>query len=121
MIVFPLGETGKKGDVFILVDGTGSNGTAGKLHKDNKGASYYSGRRFVLGEAGNSGDNVKCTPCNNAMTKIGIPSGGSRGNQLYVDQDEGSIELSKPTTAVAVGNIVTDEYAIMSASNSTES
>ena len=118
LVKLPYGEIMKKGEVGILVNGIASNGTAGKVHKNDGGSNVYGGQRVIVTEDKNENGQGICQLME-GMTSIGIPSGGSRGDPVYVDEDTGLMALSKPTNSAVVGNIVSGNLAELNSGAST--
>jgi len=111
--------TMKRGEVGILVDGSGSNGTVGRVYKNTGGSHKYGGQRVMALDNCFPSEKSRFSYLDDLVTYIGVPSGGKRGNPVYIDEDAGLLSLSLPTNGVFVGDIAHGNVARLQAAGST--
>ena len=111
--------TMKRGEVGILVDGSGPNGTVGRVYKNTGGSHKYGGQRVMALDNCFPGEKSRFSYLDDLVTYIGVPSGGKRGNPVYIDEDAGLLSLSLPTNGVFVGDIAHGNVARLNSRAST--
>ena len=110
--------TMKRGEVGILVDGSGPNGTVGRVYKNTGGSHKYGGQRVMALDNCFPSEKSRFSYLDDLVTYIGVPSGGKRGNPVYIDEDAGLLSLSLPTNGVFVGDIAHGNVARLQAAGS---